>query len=117
MARGRAPALAWRVDAGTKGIAFSEDNGNDSLERLIKNADLLIMNFSALATVPSSAVARLAQTAGGKQLVVSPRPPRNENQNPGFNKKNLPPTPALERPADDRPAPSGRRRPRLRTPG
>jgi len=80
VAHGSAPALAWRVDAGTKGIAFSEDNGNDSLERLIKNADLLIMNLSAPATMPSSAVARLAQTAGVKQLVLSPRPPGNETE-------------------------------------
>ena len=80
VAHGSAPALAWRVDAGTKGIAFSEDNGNDSLERLIKNADLLIVNLSAPATMPSSAVARLAQTAGVKQLVLSPRPPGNETE-------------------------------------
>jgi len=75
-----APALAWRVDAGTKGIAFSEDSGSSGLERLIKNADLLIVNLSASATMPSSAVARLAQTAGVKQLVLSPRPPGNETE-------------------------------------
>lgn len=80
VAYGSAPALAWRVDAGTKGIAFSEDNGNGSLERLIKNVDLLIVNFSAPATMPSSAVARLAQTAGVKQLVLSPRLPGNETE-------------------------------------
>src|SRR3972149_6205141 len=89
-APGPAPALAWRVDAGTKGIAVSEDNGNDSLERLIKNADLLIMNLSAPATMPSSAVARLAQTAGVKQLVLSPRPPGNETEALGSIKKHFP---------------------------
>jgi len=80
VAHGSAPALAWRVDAGTKGIAFSEDSGNGGLERLIKNADLLIVNLSAPATMPSSAVARLARTAGVKQLVLSPRPPGNETE-------------------------------------
>lgn len=75
-----APALAWRVDAGTKGIAFSEDSGSGGLERLIKNADLLIVNLSAPAAMPPSAVARLAQTAGVKQLVLSPRLPGSETE-------------------------------------
>lgn len=80
VAHGSAPALAWRVDAGTKGIAFSEDSGSGGLERLIKNADLLIVNLSAPVTMPSSAVARLARTAGVKQLVLSPRLPGNETE-------------------------------------
>jgi ribonuclease BN (tRNA processing enzyme) len=80
VAHGSAPALAWRVDAGTKGIAFIEDSGSGSLERLVKNADLLIVNLSAPATMPSSAVARLAQTAGVKRLVLSPRLPGNETE-------------------------------------
>lgn len=78
VAHGSAPALAWRVDAGTKGIAFSEDSGGGGLEQLIKNADLLIVNLSAPAAMPSPAVARLARTAGVKQLVLSPRLPGNE---------------------------------------
>ena len=82
VAHGAAPALAWRVDAGTKGIAFSEDSGvnGGGLERLIKNADLLIVNLSVPATLSPSAVARLAQTAGVKQLVLSPRLPGNETE-------------------------------------
>jgi len=80
VAHGSAPALAWRVDAGTKGIAFSEDSGGGGLERLIKSADLLIVNLSAPVTMPSSAVARLARTAGVKQLVLSPRLPGNETE-------------------------------------
>jgi len=77
---GSAPALAWRVDSGTKGIAFSEDSGSGGLERLIKNADLLIVNLSVPATISPSAVARLAQTAGVKQLVLSPRLSGNETE-------------------------------------
>lgn len=82
VAHGSAPALAWRVDAGTKGIAFSEDSGvnGGGLERLIKNADMLIVNLSVPATISPSAVARLAQTAGVKQLVLSPRLPGNETE-------------------------------------
>ena len=80
VAHGSAPALAWRVDAGTKGIAFSEDSMSGGLERLIKNADLLIVNLSVPATISPSAVARLAQTAGVKQLVLSPRLLGNETE-------------------------------------
>jgi ribonuclease BN (tRNA processing enzyme) len=47
---------------------------------LIKNADLLIVNLSVPATISPSAVARLAQTAGVKQLVLSPRLPGNETE-------------------------------------
>ncbi len=82
VAHGSAPALAWRMDAGTKSIAFSEDSGvnGGGLERLIKNADLLIVNLSVPATISPSAVARLAQTAGVKQLVLSPRLSGNETE-------------------------------------
>jgi ribonuclease BN (tRNA processing enzyme) len=80
VAHGSAPALAWRVDAGTKGIAFIEDSGSGGLERLVKNADLLIVNLSVPATISPTAVARLAQTAGVKQLVLSPRLPGNETE-------------------------------------
>lgn len=80
VAHGSAPTLAWRVDAGTKGIAFIEDSGSGSLERLVKNADLLIVNLSVPATISPSAVARLAQTAGVKRLVLSPRLPGNETE-------------------------------------
>ncbi|WP_372522174.1 MBL fold metallo-hydrolase [Sulfuricaulis sp.] len=89
VAHGSAPALAWRVDAGTKSIAFSEDSGGGGLERLIKNADLLIVNLSVPATMPSSVVARLAQAAGVKQLVLTPRASENETEVLEYIKKHF----------------------------
>ena len=76
------PALAWRVDAGTRAIAFSEDSGvsGSGLERLVKNADLLVVNLSAPGATLSPLAARLAQTAGVKPVVLSPRPSGNETE-------------------------------------
>lgn len=81
---GTPPALAWRIDAGGKRIAFSGDmNGEGGgLERLAQEADLLIAHNAVPENavgverrlhMPPSVIGRLAHEAGVKQLVLSHR--------------------------------------------
>jgi ribonuclease BN (tRNA processing enzyme) len=81
---GGVPALAWRVNIGGRGIVFSGDaNGaNGNLEMLAKGADLFVAHNAvpegetgaALELhMPPSVIARIAKTAGVKQIVLSHR--------------------------------------------
>ena len=81
---GAVPALAWRVEAGGKVIAFSGDtNGNDGgLVRLAPNADLFIAHNAVPEGVtgiernlhmPPSMIGQIAGTAHVKHLILSHR--------------------------------------------
>ncbi len=78
------PALAWRVEIGGKSVVFSGDtNGDgDSLERLAKDADLLVAHNAVPEGaagverglhMPPSVIGQIAQAAQVKQLVLSHR--------------------------------------------
>jgi ribonuclease BN (tRNA processing enzyme) len=81
---GSVPALAWRVNVGGRSIVFSGDtNGaNGNLELLARGADLFIAHnavpegesgAAVQLHMPPSVIARIASTAGVKQIVLSHR--------------------------------------------
>jgi ribonuclease BN (tRNA processing enzyme) len=81
---GGVPALAWRVNVGGRSIVFSGDtNGaNGNLELLARGADLFIAHnavpegesgAAVQLHMPPSVIARIASTAGVKQIVLSHR--------------------------------------------
>ena len=81
---GDVPALAWRVEAGGKAIAFSGDTDGEGegLPRLAANADLFIAHNAVPegATgverrlhMPPSVIGRLAQAARVRSLILSHR--------------------------------------------
>ncbi len=84
VAHGSVPALAWRIEAGSKSMVFSGDtNGEgDYLPRLARQADILVAHNAVpedasgverLLHMPPSVIGRLAREAGVKQLVLSHR--------------------------------------------
>lgn len=84
VAHGPIPALAWRIDVTGKNIVFSGDmNGEGgNLEQLAKGADLLVAHYAVAEDAPGaernlhmppSAIGRIAQQAGVKQLVLAHR--------------------------------------------
>ncbi len=81
---GGVPALAWRIEAGGKVIAFSGDtNGEgEGLVRLAKDADLFIAHnavpegatgIERRLHMPPSVIGQIAAEAGVKRLVLSHR--------------------------------------------
>ena len=81
---GGVPALAWRVNIGSRSIVLSGDtNGaNGNLELLAKGADLFVAHNAVpegetgaarQLHMPPSVIARIAKTAGVKQIVLSHR--------------------------------------------
>lgn len=81
---GAVPALAWRVNVGGRSIVFSGDtNGaNGNLELLAKGADLFVAHNAVpegetgaarKLHMPPSVIARIAKTAGVRQIVLSHR--------------------------------------------
>ena len=81
---GGVPALGWRVSMGGKSIVFSGDGNGDNgnLELLAKNADLLVAHNAIPEGETGSArqlhmapsvIARIAQVAGVRQIVLSHR--------------------------------------------
>ncbi len=83
---GDTPALAYRVEAGPKTIVFTGDTSGESadLATLAHGADLLVVSHAiaeaageALVAryMEPSAIGRLAQAAGAKQLVLVHRTP------------------------------------------
>ena len=84
VAHGNLPALAWRIDAGGKGLIFSGDtNGRgEQLGRLALGADILVAHnampegasgVERELHMPPSIIGRIAQQAQIKQLVLSHR--------------------------------------------
>ncbi|MBI3900477.1 MAG: MBL fold metallo-hydrolase [Gammaproteobacteria bacterium] len=81
---GAYPALAWRITVGNHQIVFSGDSNGEggNLERLARNADLLIAHLAvredasaadrARRMLPST-IGRIAAQAGVKRLVLSRR--------------------------------------------
>jgi ribonuclease BN (tRNA processing enzyme) len=74
------PALAWRVETGGKTIVFAGNTGGDErLVRLARGADILVVQHAVDETgadgnnMRPSAIARLAYTAGVRQLVLAHR--------------------------------------------
>jgi ribonuclease BN (tRNA processing enzyme) len=83
---GNAPALAWRIEAGGKAVVFAGDNDGTgtNLVTLARGADLLIAHHpvteSASAAelalhAPPGVIARVAKSAGARQLLLSHRSP------------------------------------------
>jgi ribonuclease BN (tRNA processing enzyme) len=81
---GAVPALAWRVKVGGRSIVFSGDTNGDNgnLELLAKDADLFVAHNAVpegeagaarKLHMPPSVIARIAKTAGVKQIVLSHR--------------------------------------------
>jgi len=81
---GGVPALAYRVDLGGVGVAFSGDtNGNNgNLERLADAADVLVAHNAVpegaqgverALHMPPSVIGRIARDAGVKRLILSHR--------------------------------------------
>lgn len=84
VAHGGVPAIAYRVEIGATRVAFSGDtNGDgDNLERLAKDADVLVAHNAVRegATgveralhMPPSVIGRIARDAGVQRLVLSHR--------------------------------------------
>lgn len=81
---GNTPALAYRIETGGKTIVFTGDFGGEDagLALLARAADLLVAHHAIPETteeallkrhMPPSAIGRLAQAAGVRQLVLSHR--------------------------------------------
>jgi ribonuclease BN (tRNA processing enzyme) len=79
---GGVPALGWRVSMGDKNVVFSGDGNGDNgnLELLAKDADLFVAHnaipegetdSARQLHMPPSVIARIAQTAGVKRIVLS----------------------------------------------
>jgi ribonuclease BN (tRNA processing enzyme) len=81
---GQFPALAWRLEAGGRRIAFSGDTNGEGgyLEKLAQGADLLVAHHAVPedATagernlhMPPSVIGKIARASGTKQLVLTHR--------------------------------------------
>lgn len=93
LARETSPVLAWRVDAGNKGVVFSWDTGSDNggLEQLSKGADLFVLQQSVTsresdraASLISAEIAGFVNATGVKQ-VVRTRAPRKQELETGVD--------------------------------
>lgn len=81
---GGVPALGWRVSVGARSIVFSGDTNGDNgnLERLANAADLFVAHnaipegetgAARQLHMPPSVIARIAQTAGVRKIVLAHR--------------------------------------------
>jgi len=79
---GTAPALAWRIEAGNKGLVFAGDGDGDGLVPLAEQADLLLARPLVAATdaapaghLPPARLGEIAQAAKARRLVLALRAP------------------------------------------